>query len=229
MNENALTQTGQRVIIVPHTFAERRQPLADWNWQNARFDCLLEIYQGARSSYEAWRLPEGEKRGATQIDEEGHFAQDALGKGLTYGFVSFSDHGSTHNSWAAVWAPSLDRAGLFDGMYARHTYAASDEMIIKTTADGHMPGDEFDSSAGAPLIQASIAAPDTILRVDVVKDGKYVYTMRPEARTASLSFRDMDVKPGRSYYYIRVFQRDTEKPTGDPEVAWTSPWYVTYK
>ena len=229
MEEHALTQAGQRVIIVPHTFAERRQPLADWNWQNARFDCLLEIYQGARSSYEAWQLPAGERRGSSQIAEEGHFARDALGKGYVYGFVSFSDHGSTHNSWAAVWSPTEDRVGLFDGMYQRHTYAASDEIIVKATADGHMPGEEFDSSGRAPLLQASIAAPDTILRVDVVKDGKYIYTTKPDARSASLSFRDMDAKAGKSYYYLRIFQRDTEKPDGDPEVAWTSPWYVTYK
>jgi hypothetical protein len=38
------------------------RPIADFNWQNARFDCLLEIYQGARSSYEAWQAPGGEKR-----------------------------------------------------------------------------------------------------------------------------------------------------------------------
>jgi len=140
MTENALTQAGQRVVIVPHTFGERTQPIADFNWQNARFDCLLEIYQGARSSYEAWRLPAGERRGNSQVDEEGHFAQDALGKGNTYGFVSFSDHGSTHSSWAAVWSPTEDRAGLFDGLYERRTYAASDEIMITATASSICPG-----------------------------------------------------------------------------------------
>ncbi len=229
MTENALTQPGQRVIIVPHTFGEASQPLADFNWQNARFDCLLEIYQGARSSYEAFNLPVGEKRGPSQVNQEGHFAQDALAKGNIYGFVSFSDHGSTHNSWAAVWAPTEDRAGLFEGMYQRHTYAASDEIIIKTTAENHLPGEEFDMPGRAPLIQASIAAPDTILRVDVVRDGKYIYTMKPDSRTAVLNFRDMDSAPGKRYYYLRVFQRDPENPSGDPEVAWTSPWYVTVR
>lgn len=29
--------------------------------------------------------------------------------------------------------------------------------------------------------------------------------------------------------YLRVFQTDTEKPDGDPEVAWTSPWFVPYQ
>ena len=230
MTEQALTQPGQRVVIVPHTFGERSQPIADFNWQNARFDCLLEIYQGARSSYEAWRLPAGERRGNSQVDEEGHFAQDALGKGNTYGFVSFSDHGSTHSSWAAVWSPTEDRAGLFDGLYERRTYAASDEIMITATANNHMPGEQFTAPAGSPPeIKMSVAAPDTILRVDVVKDGKYIYTTNPKARTASVSFRDFDVKPGASYYYLRVFQRDTENPNGDPQVAWTSPWYVTYK
>jgi hypothetical protein len=163
------------------------------------------------------------------VTEKGHFAQDALGAGNIYGFVSFSDHGSTHNSWAAVWAPTEDRAGLFDGLYGRRTYAASDEIIAKATAAGHMPGEEFDAKVGsAPKIEANISAPDTILRVDVVKDGKYIFTTRPNARTATMAFKDNDTKAGKSYYYLRVFQRDTEKPDGDPEVAWTSPWYVTY-
>ena len=39
-------------MIVPHTFAAG--PLAEWNWRNADFDCLLEIYQGCRGSYEKW-------------------------------------------------------------------------------------------------------------------------------------------------------------------------------
>ncbi|MBI3682043.1 MAG: hypothetical protein HY235_16795 [Acidobacteria bacterium] len=225
--ENVLKQPGQRSVIVPHTFAAG--PLADWNWPNARFDCLLEMYQGARGSYEAYRLPEKEKRGPTQVDEAGHYAQDALGKGNTYGFVSFSDHGSTHNSWAGVWVEKQDREGILDAMFARHTFAASDEIIVKASSAGHMPGDEWNAGTKAPRIEAAIEAPDTILRVDVVKDGKYVYTTRPNSVRARLSWRDNEVKSGRSYYYVRVFQRDPENPEGDPEIGWSSPFYVTYR
>ncbi len=225
---NVLTQPGQKSVIVPHTFASG--PLADWNWPNARFDCLLEIYQGCRGSYEAWRLPAGEKRGPTQTDEPGHFAQDALARDNTYGFVSFSDHGSTHNSWAAVWTESEDRKGVLDGMYDRRTFAASDEIILKATADGHMVGDEWRAEIGeAPRIEASVEAPNDILRIDVVKNGQYVYTTRPGGRSAKVSWRDNATSPGRTYYYIRVFQRDTEAPDGDPEIAWASPFYVTYR
>jgi hypothetical protein len=228
MEANVFTQDGQKAVIVPHTFAAG--PLADWNWPNARFDCLLEIYQGCRGSYEAFGLPDREKRGPTQVNEPGHYAQDALAKNNVYGFVSFSDHGSTHNSWAAVWALSEDRKGLLDAMYDRRTYAASDEIVVKVTADGRMPGEEFSAPAGkAPLIEAAIEAPDEILRVDVVKDGKYVYTTRPQGRAATIRYRDNETNPGRSYYYLRVFQRDTEQPEGDPEIAWVSPFYVTYR
>ena len=135
-------------------------------------------------------MPAGEKRGNSQVTEKGHFAQDALDRGNVYGFVSFSDHGSTHNSWACVWAPKEDRGGLFDGMFARRTYAGSDEIIVKATADGHMAGEEF-TRAGreAPRIEASIEAPNTILRVDVVKDGKYIYTTKAVGRTATVRYR----------------------------------------
>ncbi|MCZ2146887.1 MAG: hypothetical protein LC126_03830 [Bryobacterales bacterium] len=227
--EHVFTQPGQKSVIVPHTFAAG--PLADWNWPNARFDCLLEMYQGARGSYEAYKLPDKEKRGPTQVDEDGHYARNALAKGNIYGFVSFSDHGSTHNSWAGVWVLKEDREGVLDGIYARHTFAASDEIITKVTASGHMPGDEWKASGGkAPRIEANITAMDRILRVDVVKDGKYVYTMSPDGRTAAkLNWRDSEAKPGRSCYYVRVFQRDPENPDGDPEIAWTSPFYVTYQ
>ena len=227
LRDNVLVQPGQKTVVVPHTFAAG--PLADWNWAPSPVDCLLEIYQGARGSYERWRAPEGEKRGRTQVDDPGHFALDALNKGHRYGFVSFSDHRSTHNSWAAVWVDRPTREALFDAMLARRTFAASDEIVVRASAGGHMVGEEFAASAASPPeIVIDVDAPDEILRVDVVKNGEYVYTQRPGGRSVSLAYRDTEAEAGDSYYYVRVFQRDPEKPDGDPEIAWTSPFFVQY-
>ena len=226
--KNVLTQQGQKMVIIPHTFASG--PLADWNWQNPEFDCLLEIYQGARGSFERWRLPETELRGVTQTDDPGHFAVDALDKGNIYGFVSFSDHGSTHNSWAAIWAAEETRESLFDAMLARRTYAATDEIILKVSADDHNMGEQFVTAVERPLeISIDIEALDEILRVDVIKNGEYVYTQRPGGRSAQLSYRDSTPAAGDSYYYVRVFQRDPDNPSGDPEIAWGSPFFVKYE
>ncbi len=228
MRKNVLSANGQKTVIVPHTFAAG--PLADWTWEPAPFDCLLEIYQGARGSYERWRTPDREKRGGTQVDEPGHFAQDALNKGHRYGFVSFSDHGSTHNSWAAIWASETTRASLFDAMLARRTFAASDEISVKATAGGHMVGEAFTASvASPPAIVVEVEAQDQILRIDIVKNGEYVYTQRPGSRAAALSYKDSHAAPGESYYYVRIFQADPDKPDGDPEIAWTSPFFVRYE
>ncbi|MEZ5402457.1 MAG: hypothetical protein R2729_22470 [Bryobacteraceae bacterium] len=103
----------------------------------------------------------------TQTDESGHLARDALAKGNTYGFDSVSDHASTHNSWAGVWAQTLDRAGVLERMYARRTYAATHEMIIRMTAGPHLPGEEWSEAVSQPIrIQGAVAAPDDLRRLE---------------------------------------------------------------
>jgi len=228
IRENVHSQSDQKCVIVPHTFAAG--PLAEWNWPNAPFDCLLEIYQGARGSYEAWNLPKGEKRGRTQTKKKGHFARDALAKGYRYGFVSFIDHRSTHNSFAAIWAQDISRQSIIEGMLARRTYAATDQIVMKVSADDRLPGEEFDAPAARPpTIRINALAPDTILRADIVKNGEHIWTRQPNERVLKMEFLDTDAKPGDSYYYVRLFQRDPDKPDGDPECAWVSPFFVRYR
>lgn len=233
--EKVLTQRNQKIVIVPHTFASG--PLADWNWPNAPFDSVLEIYQGCRGSYEKLGLPPGEKRGPTQTKKPGHFAQDALDRGNTYGFVSFSDHGSTHNSWAGVWAEKPTRAAIFDALLARRTFGASDEIVVRMSAGDHAMGEQFE--AAKPLeLSIDVTAPHPLLRVDLIKDGRVVWSGKPTGTTLSATFRDARAAPGRSYYYVRVLQTDPDPPRitypgrpglRDPEMAWGSPVFVTYR
>ena len=124
----------------------------------------------------------------------------------------------------------MTRESLFDAMLARRTFGATDEIVVRTTAGNHLPGEQFTASVTSPPeIVISVEAPDEILRVDVVKNGEYAFTQRPGGHTASLRYRDMSPELGESYYYVRVFQRDPDNPTGDPEIAWASPFFVTYQ
>ena len=39
----------------------------------------------------------------------------------------------------------------------------------------------------------------------------------------------MSPELGVTHYYVRVFQRDSDDPAGDPEIAWASPFFVKYE
>ena len=116
-------------------------------------------------------------------------------------------------------------------MLARRTYGASDEIVLKLKADDRCTmGQAFEARADSPVsLDIEIEAPDDIRRVDVIKNGMHVWTRNPAARSFKAVFQDFRVSPGEAYYYVRVFQRDPEAPDGDPEIAWSSPIFVTYR
>ncbi len=60
-----------------------------------------------------------------------------------------------------------------------------------------------------------------IERIEVIKNNTFVHTVRPEGSSASFEFRDTNIKPGESYYYVRV-----EQEAG--QLAWSSPIWVRY-
>jgi len=225
-----MTQNGQRVAIIPHTFAESKQGRAEWNWAPPEFEPVLEIYQGARSSYERGDAPEGQRRGNSQLEEGGSFAQDALAKGHRYGFIASSDHFSTHNSYAYLYVKALDRESVLEALRARRTYAASDNIRIEATMNGHMMGEAFELSGAKPKLRVRAEANNDILRIDVIRQGQIVFAREPKAKADTFEWADPDpITEKPSYYYVRVIQRDVEDPQGDPEMAWVSPFFVTVK
>jgi Protein of unknown function (DUF3604) len=218
----------QKAVIIPHTFAETTQAIGRWDWENPAFEPVLEIYQGARSSYETVEAVQGEKRGRSQLKESGTFAQDALNKGYRYGFIASSDHGSTHNSYACVYVKEATRGGIIDAMLARRTFAASDDIILDASMNDHAMGEEFVLTA-KPSLKIFARARNDLVRIDLVRDGKVVYTVPGKGREFRGTYRDTEAAPGKHYYYVRVIQKDVEAPERDPEMAWGSPFFVTLR
>jgi len=58
-----------------------------------------------------------------------------------------------------------------------------------------------------------------IQRVELIRNGKFVYSKEPNSREFNLEYADQTPPPGRSYYYVRVQQLDRN-------LAWSSPIWV---
>jgi hypothetical protein len=61
--------------------------------------------------------------------------------------------------------------------------------------------------------------PADLDRIEVCRNNQFIYSNQPDGREAELTFVDREPLPGRSYYYVRVIQKDEE-------IAWSSPvWF----
>src|SRR5262249_51256440 len=111
----------------------------DWAEHDDTLEPIVELFQGYHTSYEA---PEAPKTVGPESDQvHGPYKPDgfvslALAKGYRLGFQASSDHVSTHVSYACVLAEEFSRTGLVDAMRKRHTYAATDNIVLDVRLGG---------------------------------------------------------------------------------------------
>ena len=194
----------------------------DWRDNDPTFEPMVEIYQGCRQSYERPGAP----RSPTAQDAIGGwrpkgFVNLALLKGYKFSFESSSDHTSTHISYAMVYSEDHSREALIKAMRARHTYAATDNIIADWRSGQHMQGDEF-TTAQPPAFQLKLIGTAAFSKVTIVKDDVEIKTVTPDKAEVELAWTDPSPAPGKcSYYYVRGEQ-------SDGELVWASPMWVTY-
>jgi hypothetical protein len=132
-----------------------------------------------------------------------------------------SDHIATHDSYACVLVEAQEeggREGILPAMKQRHAYAATDNVILDLRMAGHIMGDIFQTRDHPPL-EGKVFGTGVIERIEVVRNGNFVHTVRPGRPSAEFTFRDAEPPPGQSYYYVRVEQ-------ADGQMAWSSPIWV---
>ncbi len=198
------------------------------NWEkpiDTAVEPFVEIFQGFHASFEAPGAPR-------IVDEKSHvihtsykadgYVSLALQKGYRLGFQASSDHVSTHVSYCCVLASEFSRNGLVDAMKKRHTYAATDNIVLDVRMGAlNMMGDEVRTmKPGLDVVALGTGAID---RVDVIRDGKVVHTAKPDKAADETRFHWDDPAPSKgekaSYYYVRVVQKDGQ-------MAWSSPIWV---
>jgi hypothetical protein len=201
----------------------------DWRDNDPVAEPVVEIYQGDRMSYEYPGAPRAgydpmSKKLPAQVGgwKPLGFVSNALKeKGYKLGFQSSSDHWSTHISFFIVIAETHDRTGILAAIKKRHSYGATDNIILDVRSGDHMQGDEF-TTAEAPALQFSVIGTGTIAKIDVIKDSEPVATMTPDKNTYQGKWTDPDADGKQHYYYIRVLQ-------ADGALAWGSPLWITNK
>jgi hypothetical protein len=212
-------------VVIAHTTGTFMG--TDWKEYDGQLEPVVEIFQGARTSYEKPGAPlvADPVRDAEHIKVAEYHAEGmvsvALAKGYRLGIIASSDHGSTHISYAMVYTGDPTREGILDAFRKRHTYGATDNIILDTRMGEYFMGDEFSLTRPQP-IQVKARGTAKVVKVCVVKDSHEIYTTSPQRQDVQFSFTDLEGGAGRHTYYVRLEQENGM-------VAWSSPFFVTYR
>ncbi len=213
-------------ICASHTSATSMG--TDWRDNDPTVEPVVEIYQGDRNSYEypdaprAGHDPKGNKLPASLggWEPKGFVVNALKDKSYRLGFESSSDHISTHISYSVTLAERHDRTGVVAALRKRHSYGATDDIILDVRSGTHLMGDEFKIQA-APTLQITAIGVKPLAAVHVLKDSAVVKTFKPGKQEFQGTWTDPQPTAGTHYYYVRVEQ-------ADEELAWSSPMWMDY-
>lgn len=195
----------------------------DWRDNDRLIEPVVEIYQGCRNSYEALGAPRVHPNPDKPGQAPGGFQKagmlwNAYKKGYRLGITASSDHGSTHISYSLVYTPKNDRQEILDAIRKRHTYGATDTIIVEVRANGHFMGEEY-KTRNKPSLKVSIKGTGPIEKIDVVRNNAYLYSRKANGANVEFTYTDMKPEKGLNLYYVRVLQKNGE-------LAWGSPVWV---
>jgi len=211
-------------IAISHTSATSMG--TDWRDNDPGVEPLVEIYQGDRVSAEYEGAPKA-AYAANPASGPGGFRPagyvwNAWAKGYKLGVQAASDHLSTHISYACTIATEFTRQGLLDAMKLRHSYGATDNIVLDYRVEmggkQYLQGDAA-KLAGAPQLVVNVKGTKPIRQIDIVRDNEFIHTRHPLAQEVSFRFKDARPIARESYYYVRVIQVDDQ-------IAWSSPVWI---
>lgn len=202
-------------IHIPHQLADTGNVPTDWNFHDEQAQPVAEIFQ-TRGSYEH----KGGPREAGRTTPPGYFLHDAWSRGLVIGVIASPDHGGGYGK-ACVFAPELSRRAILDALRARRCYGTTAAKIfLDVRVNDRLMGEKIaEPPAGPVTVRVAARCPADIDRVEICRNNQFIYSKRPEGKEVELTFTDREPPSGRSYYYVRVVQKDEE-------IAWSSPvWF----
>jgi hypothetical protein len=207
-------------IAIAHTTAGGGG--TDWRHNDARAEPVVEVFQALRGSYEEPNSP-----GKANTSATAGFVWNAWKKGWRIGLLANSDHESTHQSYACVWASELTNTAILDAIKQRRSYAATDNIVLQfeATADSapkvKMGGELTASNSPSLSFRAFATAP--VDSLEIVRSGEVLYSAKPGTSEVAVDFRDEDAPgEGSAHYHVRIVQRDGQ-------IAWSSPIWIDFE
>ena len=218
------------VMVIPHQHAR-----TNWERHDPQLERVVEIY----SHWGCGLSPESQPPmiPGTRLQQE-NYVSHALESGIRIGFIASADHSggcpgddfwwrlsSYNGGLAAVYAPTLTREDVWDGLWNRRCYGTTRaRILLEFDINGHLMGEEFtlpsDSDGTRRLtVKANGTAP--IDKVEIVKNGRVLFSKSGDgALDVEFIHTDKEAERHTDYYYAHVAQTDREQ-------AWSSPIWVT--
>jgi hypothetical protein len=241
---DVLTRYGKPVTAISHTGATGMG--TDWNIVKTidhRVENVIEIYQGARVSYEGQgapqptvgmregeaynhssdvpgKVPVGQPIPSFTLKNNGLY-QNALSLGHKLGVWANSDHISTHTSYGGVYVKEFTREGIIEGLNARRTIAATDKIFVEFSCNDHLLGTEIEVG-GKPSMVLKVDGTAPISRITLVRNEQNYQQWEPKQKAFATSYVDDAPLAGENRYYLRIEQTDGN-------MAWSSPVWVQVK
>lgn len=223
--DKKLSKTDNDFFVVPHhtTRAIKHGEISD------------DIYPGvermpAIEMHSKWGSSEyrGNPNALKQIHDGPSYAVDILNRGIKMSFVGGSDTHSTlpfsdalehldsDPGMTAVRSDNLSRYDIFNNIKSCNCYATSLERIYLEV------NLEVSESANNRIIKICTAGKSDIKEVDIIRNGKTIYSNKPDNRwSVAFEYTDdvTDSENDSTYYYVRVTCASGAK-------AWSSPIWI---
>jgi len=198
-------------ICIPHWGGRHGNP----QFHNPKVQRLIEIFSEHRRS-EEWVgkfLAAGHRVGIV-ASGDGHYGNPG------HGYLRPSYQWDTQEigmAAVAVYADEHTRPSIFQALHDRRCYATSgDRIVLDFHADGHPMGSEYRTTT-PPTLSVVAVGTAPIAAIEIKKNGRVVFTPRPNAANVSLQWRDDAFEPGTpACYYFRVVQDNNEEAISSP-------------
>ncbi len=210
----------------------------DWSKHDPVAEPVMEITSG-HGIYETYDKPRAVPDWLRRPPVGKSSIQDGLAYGKRFGFVGSSDRHDGISGYDTgmfgVFAEELSRESVVEALRSRRSFAVrgGEPLLLDFRVNGVFQGGEAAARTEPPHLAVQVKAHSTVEKIEVVRNGAYIFTHVPKGETMQTAFgyRETSAPQPGTYYYVRVWlkgrQPILQPGRGDTgKYAWSSPVWI---